>query len=320
MAALAAGAMLAVAPLASAHDIPRDVTVRAFARPQGQRLRLLIRAPLKSMTDVEFPRREHDYVDLTRVDEALGDAARVYIANQIDVYEGAALLPPPRIVSVRMSVESDRSFASYDDALAHVTGPPLSARETLFWEQGLIDVLLEYAIRSEGSDFSIDARFDRLALHVVTALRFLPPGGMVRAFELEGDAGLVRLDPRRPHTARRFGGIGFLQLLRGADHLLFLLCLVLPFRRIRALVPIVTAFTIAYSVTLLASAGGYAPDARWFRPLVEALMAISIVYMALENIVVSSVTRLDHRWVLAFGFGLVHGFGFSFGLQHTLQG
>jgi len=300
----------------SAHDIPRDVTVQAFARPEGHTLRLLVRVPLKAIMDVEFPRREREYVDLARVDQALHDAARVWLANKIELYEGETLLSDPLIVSTRMSLESDRSFGTYDEALAHVMGPPLSNDTTIFWEQGLLDVLFEYPIQSDRSEFAIHAAFDRLALSVITALRFLPPGGIVRAYELAGDAGLVRLDPRWHQAALRFVKLGFLHILDGTDHLLFLLCLVIPFRRPRFLIPIVTAFTVAHSITLIASAYNYAPDALWFPPLIETLIAMSIVYMALENIVAA---HLGRRWVITFLFGLVHGFGFSFGLQHTLQ-
>ena len=55
----------------------------------------------------------------------------------------------------------------------------------------------------------------------------------------------------------------------------------------------------------------------WFPPLIETLIAVSILYMALENIV--GVTSVQRRWMVAFGFGLVHGFGFSFALRQTLQ-
>jgi hypothetical protein len=311
-----AAAVLTWAAHALAHDIPRDVTVRAFARPEGSRLRLLVRVPLKSIMDVEFPRRERDYVDLARVDSALREVAIVWVARQIELYEGEVRLAAPRVVSTRLSIESDRSFESYDAALAHVTGPPLPPDTTLFWEQGLLDVLLEYPILSERSRFAIHAAFDRLALSVVTVVQFLPPGGAARAYELQGDAGLVPLDPRWYQAARRFAGDGVAHILGGVDHLLFLCCLVIPFRKIRTLVPIVTAFTVAHSVTLIGAAYNYAPDALWFPPLVETLIAVSIVYMALENIVGASVGR---RWVITFLFGLVHGFGFSFGLQHTLQ-
>jgi hypothetical protein len=61
---------------------------------------------------------------------------------------------------------------------------------------------------------------------------------------------------------------------------------------------------------------GLAPDALWFPPLIEVLIALSIVYMALENIV---GPKLERRWAVAFGFGLVHGFGFSFALRESLQ-
>jgi hypothetical protein len=55
----------------------------------------------------------------------------------------------------------------------------------------------------------------------------------------------------------------------------------------------------------------------WFPPLIETLIAASIVYMALENIV--GAGSAQRRWMIAFGFGLVHGFGFSFALRETLQ-
>jgi hypothetical protein len=314
--ALLLAALTVLAAPASAHDIPSDVTVQAFVKPEGHSLRVLLRLPLKAVMDVEFPHRERDFVDLARVDQALHDATTIALTNNLDIYESDTLLPTPRIVSTRMSLESDRSFRSYEEALAHVTGPPLSADTTIFWEQGILDVLLEYPIRSDRSNFSIHAAFDRFALKVVTALQFLPPGGIDRAYALEGDAGLVRLDPNWYQAAARFVSTGFFHILGGTDHLLFLLCLLIPFRRVRPLIPIVTAFTVAHSITLIASAYDYAPDVAWFPPLIETLIATSVFYMALENIVVA---RPGRRWIITFAFGLVHGFGFSYGLQHTLQ-
>ena len=82
-------------------------------------------------------------------------------------------------------------------------------------------------------------------------------------------------------------------------------------------IPIVTSFTVAQSITLIASAYDLAPDALWFPPLIETLIAASIVYMALENIVGTS--DFHRRWIITFAFGLVHGFGFSFALRQTLQ-
>src|SRR2546428_5983464 len=108
----------------------------------------------------------------------------------------------------------------------------------------------------------------------------------------------------------------FFQFLDGTDLLFFLFCFVFPFRRWPPLIAVVPSFPVAHSVTLIASAFNLGPDALWFPPLIETLIAVSILYMALENIVGSNLGR---RWMITFGFGLVHGFGFSFALRQTLQ-
>ena len=305
---------------AFAHDIPSDVTAHVFFKPAGAKLQLLVRVPLKAMRDLEFPEQGRTgYLDVEKLSPVLPDAATLWIVNFITILEGAAPLPKPRIAATRVSFASDRSFASFDEALAHITGAPLANGANVTWDQVLFDMLLEYPIASDRSKFSIRPGFERLGERVVTALRFVPPGegAPVRAFELQGDPGLVPLDPHWQQAARRFVELGFRHILDGTDHLLFLLCLVIPFRRWRPLVGVVTAFTVAHSITLLASAYGLAPDALWFPPLIEALIAASIVYMSLENIVGSGSAH--RRWAMAFGFGLVHGFGFSFALRETLQ-
>ncbi|HYL72774.1 MAG TPA: HupE/UreJ family protein [Bryobacteraceae bacterium] len=311
-------AMLCALPWGAAgHDIPNDVTVQMFIKPAGEHLHLLVRVPLKAIRDVNFPERGPGYLDLSRVDALLPDAAVMWISDFIEVYEGDARLARSRVVETRIALESDRSFSSYEQALAHFTGPKLPTDTNVVWNQTMFDVLFEYRISSDQSRFSIHPGLARLGLRVVTVLRFLPPGGAVRAFEFLGDPGLVRLDPRWHQAALRFVQLGFLHILEGTDHLLFLFCLVIPFRRLRSLIPIVTSFTVAHSITLIASAYNIGPDALWFPPLIETLIAMSIVYMALENIVGKSTVQL--RWIITFGFGLVHGFGFSFALRQTLQ-
>jgi hydrogenase/urease accessory protein HupE len=78
----------------------------------------------------------------------------------------------------------------------------------------------------------------------------------------------------------------------------------------------ITAFTLGHSVTLIGTAYGLAPARQWFPPFIETAIAVSIVYMALENIVAA---RLRRRWVIAGVFGLVHGFGFADVLKEQLQ-
>jgi len=340
--ASAAAALLVLFSSATpaAHDIPNDVTVQTFLKPEGQRLRLLVRAPLNAMRDLDYPRpagsRNADLLDLARAERSLRDAATLWLSDFLELYENDQPLGAPQVVAVRAALQSDKSFASYEEALAHVTGPPLPDTTEFFWSQGLLDVLFEYPIQSDRSLFSIRPKLARLGIRTLTVLRFLPPGGAVRGFEFYGDPGLVRLDPRWHQAAFQFVKLGFFHILDGVDHLLFLACLVIPFRRLRSLVAVVTSFTVAHSITLIASAYNLAPDALWFPPLVETLIAVSILYMALENIVFAtkgapgSATlngrpaspaglALKRRWLVTFGFGLVHGFGFSFALSQTLQ-
>jgi hypothetical protein len=299
----------------TAHEIPSDVRVQIFVAPRADRLQLVMRAPIAAMNELDWP-TSGLLLDLTRAEPVLRQAAAGWIGSRIDMYEEDRRLDAPRIVAVVASQPSDTSFDSYERALAHVTGPPPAPDTEMVLSQALLDVVLEYPIHSDRSRFSIAVRFDEAGLRSLTSVRLLSATGIERAFQIHDEPGLVRLDPRWFQAAWRFVGGGFFHILDGIDHLLFLLCLVIPFRRVAPLVPIVTAFTVAHSITLIASAYDMAPGALWFPPLVEVLIATSIVYMALENIVSPIVRR---RWVVAFAFGLVHGFGFSFALRETLQ-
>jgi hypothetical protein len=303
--------------IATAHEIPRDATAHAFIKPNGDRLQLILRAPLGVIRDIAFPEDAQGYLDVDSLEPVLPNVVAAQIGGTIELFEQNRRLALPRILATRVSLESDRSFTSFDEALAHVTGPKLRNDAKVVWNQVFLDVLFEYPIHSDRSAFSIRPGFERLAARVATVLRFVLPGGEVRAYEFHGDPGLVPLDPRWFQAARRFLEAGFFHILSGSDHLLFLLGLVIPFRSLRPLVLVVTAFTAAHSLTLMAAAFNLAPERLWFPPLIEALIAASIVYMALENIV--GATSQRRRWIIAFFFGLIHGFGFSFALRDTLQ-
>jgi HupE / UreJ protein len=303
--------------MSAAHDIPGDVRIVAYVKPVDGRLQLLVRVPLAAMREVDFPVRGPGYLDLPRLDAALAGAASLWLADNIELYEGDARLAQPKLITARVSLASDKSFTTFESAMAHLQGPRIPHDTDLYWNQQLLDVLFEVPIQSAAAEFAIHPKLARLGQRVMTTLRFLPPGGAERVFELHGDPGLVRLDPRWHQAALRFVESGFLHILAGIDHLLFLLCLVIPFRRMLPLVVIVTSFTVAHSITLVTSAFGYAPGGLWFPPLIETLIALSIVWMALENI--AGAASIQRRWVIAFVFGLVHGFGFSFALRESLQ-
>lgn len=309
-------ALFCAAGPAFAHEIPENVQVQAFVRPEGQVLNVLLRVPLAAMRDMDLPMRGPGYIVFSEADEHLHDAATIWLADYLAIYEGSELLSNPRVVAARASLPGDRSFTGYEEALAHTLGGRVGDEVDLFWEHALFDVLLEYRITSDASNFSIEPGLAHLGIRTNTTLRFLPPGGAERVFQYFGDPGLVRLDPRWHQASLTFVKLGFEHILEGLDHLLFIFCLVIPFRRLRPLITVVTAFTVAHSITLMAAAFGFAPTALWFPPLIEVLIALSIVYMAFENMVGVDVQR---RWMVAFGFGLVHGFGFSFLLTESLQ-
>ena len=311
-------ALVALAPRLAAHEVPNEVTVLAFVHPEGQTLRLVMRAPLKSMRDIDIPTLgTTGFLDFSRMEAAERHAAQVWIRDFVQVYENGKQLGGATIVATRTSLPSDRSFESYDQALANITTTPkLDQGTEIVWEQGMLDVLFEYPITSDQADFAILPGLTRLGLRVNIGLRFLQPGKPERVFDVHADTGIVHLDPSWFQAFYLFAREGFFHILDGTDHLLFLLCLVIPFRKLRPLAIVVTSFTVAHSVTLIASAFGLAPDALWFPPLIETLIAVSILYMAFENIV---GPKLERRWIMTFGFGLVHGFGFSFLLRERLQ-
>jgi hydrogenase/urease accessory protein HupE len=109
-----------------------------------------------------------------------------------------------------------------------------------------------------------------------------------------------------PHGMLAFFLIGVEHILLGFDHLLFLVALALRGGRFLSLLAIVTAFTVAHSITLALAVLGVA---TFPSRLVEALIAASIAYVAIENIFLERSP--SRRWAVSFLFGLVHGFGFA---------
>jgi HupE / UreJ protein len=106
-----------------------------------------------------------------------------------------------------------------------------------------------------------------------------------------------------------FLGQGILHILGGFDHVLFVVLLVIAARTPRQLVLIVSSFTIAHSITLVL---GTFDLVRASPRLVEPLIALTIIYVAIENIVRRAPPA---RPAVTFGFGLVHGLGFSAALR-----
>jgi hypothetical protein len=149
--------------------------------------------------------------------------------------------------------------------------------------------------------------FELLGEHYRTIARIEGPEGVREAVFLP-DAREVTVDlgARAAAPGTGFFRLGVEHILMGYDHLLFLGALLLRGGRLTSLLKIVTAFTLAHSVTLgLAVLGVVALPDR----LVESVIAASIVWVALEN--VFSRRAPAQRWLVSLLFGLVHGFGFA---------
>ena len=131
----------------------------------------------------------------------------------------------------------------------------------------------------------------------------LEPGARSEPLELAGP-----VEPPGPGAvARLYLWLGFVHIVpEGADHILFVLGLFLLSARLRPLVWQVTAFTVAHAVTLTLAALGYVSLPAG---LVESLIALSIAYVGIENVLVDRLTRW--RPAVVFGFGLLHGLGFA---------
>lgn len=109
-----------------------------------------------------------------------------------------------------------------------------------------------------------------------------------------------------PPTFGRFFLLGIEHILTGFDHLLFLLALLIGCRSLRSMLLIITAFTLAHSITLgLATFEVVNVPTRW----VESFISLSIVYVGVENLV-GKIAEKRRIWLI-FGFGLIHGLGFA---------
>ena len=165
-----------------------------------------------------------------------------------------------------------------------------------------------------------EVRIDGLASSMTDAL--------VRIEFVDGGEWVGRLTPGRPQATipARQGGwevaatylnLGVEHILLGIDHLLFVLALILIAPNTRQLILAITAFTVAHSITLAAATLGFVNAPA---PPVEAAIALSIAFVAAEIIRAregKAGIAARAPWVVAFAFGLLHGFGFAGALSEV---
>lgn len=314
---------LAVAPRpAVSHDIPDEIRIPVFVRELDGELHVVARVPLLLLLSLNVPKWGAGYLDFERADPVLRRAGGVF-AEEAPLFHPDGSLLPPTLEAYRVALPWDRSFTSFDAARETVLSDPLPADTQVFWNQGFLDFYLTYPAPADGSveiECNVAPGFgDRVALDVLYERRETGREELKsNLYHISIREGRVALDPSPFQAFFAFGRSGVEHILTGWDHLLFLICLIAPFgqlSRIKHLLIMVTGFTVAHSVTLVSAALGHAPEALWFVPLVEGVVALSILYTAIENLISASVVR---RAVLAFVFGLFHGFGFAFALGESL--
>jgi hypothetical protein len=310
---------------APAHDLPGEMLITGYVKPAGERLALLLRIPLALFEGVGLPKRGPGYLDLANIEEGL-DRSALAVARAFVLHEDGERIAPERAL-VRVAQPSDQSFASFEQARAHILGPPLPDETNVFWNQGNLDFYLDYAIASPDSSFALDIRAaPGLAGLLKLRIEFLPPHGAPRSFDVHGGHGWLELDPGWRWVAARFIDLGAAHILTGIEAALFLLCLVLPFRLQQAwrLAATLGAFALSHSLALWAIGTGMVSVDAWLSPVISMLIALSVLGFALDNIVIAWRARADAaslrwRWLSVLAFGLLYGSGFAAALAPELQ-
>jgi hydrogenase/urease accessory protein HupE len=175
-------------------------------------------------------------------------------------------------------------------------------------------LLARWDIRCRGTLAGRSVRLSGIENTAADALlRYQSATGITQAARLTpaNPAAVIAQTPDRWQVARTYFVTGVEHILMGYDHLLFVLCLVLLLNGARRVIATVTAFTVAHSITLVATTLELISLPG---PPVEAAIALSIVFLAVEIVKREpGAPRLSERipWVVAFLFGLLHGFGFA---------
>lgn len=166
----------------------------------------------------------------------------------------------------------------------------------------------------EGREIRIDGLQSSLT-DVLAKLRFAD--GRSQLVRVMPEAPALTVNARQPllQVSRTYFGLGVEHILSGIDHLLFVLALVLLIHGLWTLAKTITAFTVAHSITLAGTSLGYFSLPQ--KP-VEAVIALSIAFVARELLVAKPGEHRSSQaypWVVAFAFGLLHGFGFAGALR-----
>lgn len=267
---------LLLAPL-SAHDVIVEQVVAMSVEPNGEQLLIRLHVPLTVLGDAKLPR----VLDRTIDADAVGGPLRIVagdIAHNLDVQQADTELAAP-LASARVG----------DDGAS-------------------IDVELQYAARTDAAGFS--ARLNAFNSNdgpVRSTVHYRLPTGHDNIISITGPPVRVLFDPTVTDVLQQFTARGLRALVDGGDHLLFLVCVLLPIRRARSVTALVVAAVlgqmIAIGLSLLRS-----PMTADSLTTLSMIAASAVVAAALQ-----SVVRAHLRWVVALAlvFGVLNGFAFG---------
>lgn len=227
----------------------------------------------------------------------------------------------PKVVAVRVHPKGFvPPFNSLDQVHAAVVGPafPAGAPETEV-AHVLVDIALFYPQIKQTTQF----RFSSL----LTPGKMGEPDTNNMLLDHKDDAvvtyaiaGLldtpVTVNPTLLGAIEQFITAGIMHILEGWDHLLFIVCLVIGDFRARFIALRITGFSLGHTISLVAGFYGLVPAGTWFPPLIEVTIALSILCAALLVLTGKHANKLTLP--LTSMVGLVHGFGFAFGLREML--
>ena len=180
-------------------------------------------------------------------------------------------------------------------------------------------VIYSYTISSEemlqGNILRIEG-LNKTLIDVLVNITYLNGEKVTFMLQPDKDAGVIPGKSTTLSVIKTYTKLGIEHILFGIDHLLFVLALIIITMGRWKIIKTITAFTIAHSITLSLAALGYVN----FSPApVEAVIALSIVFLAVEIIkLINGKQTLTSKkpWLVAFTFGLLHGFGFAGALSN----
>ncbi len=111
-----------------AHDIPASVTVHMYVKPEGDTLKLLLRVPLESMSEIVYPTFGPGYLDVEKADPDLLGAAHIYLTEELQVFEEGELIEDKMITAYRATSPQDSSIRAWETAIENINKPATDKR------------------------------------------------------------------------------------------------------------------------------------------------------------------------------------------------